>query len=846
MRTNLIQSYLNTSNQNQQYQQDKIVKDFDVHKELANRTFIKPLPSNGKLVKTNISNFTSEVWKDMKYDMRAFKHAVKGEANDHELGRLNDVGMKLGGLSIAAYLFTRKQTPMTKIFEFIGLATFFGAMDVWPKLFLQLPAYLIHGFNIRQKYEDNYGRKKMFYQDHQFIPWDLYSDEEINKIGNRLGVPKDIPNRREYIQEKMRKIALQNNTMWMLTAGFATPILSALMCNALEKPVAKYLDKKMNAKADALMTNLNDEILKYDFSKNKKELEQLLAENKGKPITPELFEKIFENISQDIDPMTSGSIRQDLERLMPKGTHVVSDEALTKIHTALQDHFKPLNLSAEELKQIIPDIDTIRTAMSEKNLFNGQMKEFSEPTMVIQNLLDTNIDKFLGEDTTSIQAKRLRLLRRTMGNAIAHGQDTAFQTAFKTQPALLLTDDISETLKSVSQVLNELKAKCNVFDRFAFIKVAQAQETVLANSWNEMSETLLKSLNFSPREIRLAKFDRELAAGILRNKLETLVTDKEGFAKFMDEFSRLLSEFESKMAPLLNTEGEEAHLYHKKVTSAFDDTARELYAKNMWKTGNSLVGYNSTAETSLKNIYMSFVTERVKSVRYSFHRFFDTAAFYYRIAQGYKLDDILPANMYREAKEEAVELAKVTLLEGHTSDTSVKLFQNRYKFPNKNDFSQIEVEGGRVKNKYFGTRAAKDMVEFANDNEYFEKVMKMMFGGEIHPDITERIKNTPFYEEFIKYRQDALKYIGGEKYFAKLYHLVDGQEHASSSLFKFILMGCAPDEMMYKLFNQKYNSKKWFSMVGKLGAGLIGVTLISQFFIGRTKDAKKIQQEAQK
>ena len=55
-------------------------------------------------------------------------------------------------------------------------------------------------------------------------------------------------------------------------------------------------------------------------------------------------------------------------------------------------------------------------------------------------------------------------------------------------------------------------------------------------------------------------------------------------------------------------------------------------------------------------------------------------------------------------------------------------------------------------------------------------------------------------------------------------------------------MGCSPDEMFNKLFNNTYNSKKWFSMVGKLGAGLIGVTLISQFFFGKTKDLKKIQE----
>lgn len=226
--TNLIQSYVNNSPATRQYNSDKAVKDFDVKKELSNRTFIKPLPSNGKLVKVGPFEVMSEFRKDIKYDMKALAHAAKGEANDHELGRLNDVGMKVGGLAIAAYLATKKATPMTKAFEFIGLASFFAAMDLWPKLFIQLPAKLVHGVDVRQQYEDNYGRKKMFYQDHQFIPWDLYSDKEIDKIGDRLNVPKNIPNRREFIQEKMRKIALQNNTLWMLTAGFATPVMSAL------------------------------------------------------------------------------------------------------------------------------------------------------------------------------------------------------------------------------------------------------------------------------------------------------------------------------------------------------------------------------------------------------------------------------------------------------------------------------------------------------------------------------------------------------------------------------------------------------------------------------------------
>ena len=314
MRTNLIQSYLTNNSAVQQYNSDKIVKDFDVNKELANRTFIKPLPSNGKLVKKNLFYAPAELFKDMRYDMKALGHSIKGEANDHELGRLNDLGMKLGGLGIATYLYARKATPLTKIMEFVGLGSFFAAMDIWPKLALQLPAYLVHGFDIRQQYEDNYGRKKPVFLDHQFIPWDLYSDEEINKIGDRLRVPKDIPNRREFIQEKMRKIALQNNTMWMLTAGFATPIMSALICNALTAPIQKHQDGQINRQAEGLLVHFNDEIAKYDISERTTAFSKLLDDNLGKPVSGELFEQIHSNLSRGLDPVVATSLRTDLEK----------------------------------------------------------------------------------------------------------------------------------------------------------------------------------------------------------------------------------------------------------------------------------------------------------------------------------------------------------------------------------------------------------------------------------------------------------------------------------------------------------------------------------------------------
>ena len=96
MRTNLIQSYLqNNSQAVQQYHADSIKKNFDVNKELSNRTFIKPLPSNGHLVRNSLFDIPSEIFRDIKYNVKAFHHSVKGKATDNELGILNDLGMNI-------------------------------------------------------------------------------------------------------------------------------------------------------------------------------------------------------------------------------------------------------------------------------------------------------------------------------------------------------------------------------------------------------------------------------------------------------------------------------------------------------------------------------------------------------------------------------------------------------------------------------------------------------------------------------------------------------------------------------------------------------------------------------
>ena len=207
--------------------------------------------AKGKLVKETPVQQFGAMFTDTFQDMGNLQQALlTGKSNDHSLGRMNDLGMKLGGSLIAAALMGSKATTSKKLMEVLGFTTFFSVMSLWPKLAIDLPTKLKYGFNPHQKYIDSQGRKKQFFLDNQYLPWDVWSKEDINKIADKMGVPKDLKDREEFTKEKMRTIALQDNTLWMLTAGFATPLCTSLACNRLEAlaktPITKLELWKVN------------------------------------------------------------------------------------------------------------------------------------------------------------------------------------------------------------------------------------------------------------------------------------------------------------------------------------------------------------------------------------------------------------------------------------------------------------------------------------------------------------------------------------------------------------------------------------------------------------------------
>jgi hypothetical protein len=227
------------NNLNPKFQsQQKKVRENNIYKKLVAQCNSKTIDApKGVLLKNNgpikgLAIGIADTGKDVVNLTRALKD---GKTNDHSLGRMNDLGLKVGGLGIAAYLMTKKGPKTAKMMELVGLGTFLATMSLWPRVFVDLPLRLRYGFNIRQKYQDSQGRKKEFFQDNQYLPWDLWPQEKIDKVGDRMGIPRNIKDRDSFTQRNMQKVALQGNTLWMLSAGLATPLVTSMACKGTEK-----------------------------------------------------------------------------------------------------------------------------------------------------------------------------------------------------------------------------------------------------------------------------------------------------------------------------------------------------------------------------------------------------------------------------------------------------------------------------------------------------------------------------------------------------------------------------------------------------------------------------------
>lgn len=837
MTTNLIQNHISASKtlpqqpkmQGQNVQSAQKPKpDFDIERELNNRTFIKPLPSKGRLLNGNIFNAPAIMVKDAVYDVKAFKHAMQGNANDHELGKLNDVGLKLGGLAIAGYLFTKKQTPVTKGMEFVGLGSFLASMAIWPKLAIQLPAYLIHGVNVQKQYEDSFGRKKSFYQDPQFIPWDLYSDKEIDKMGNRLRVPKDIPNRRDAIQEKMKKIAIQNNTLWMLTAGFATPVMSALICNQTEPYLAKWLNNRKNKKADLILTNLDEHSKKYDTHNATNNIENQIKLHAGKPITEEVINSVADAF-EGMDSVTAESFKADLRELMTSNTHTISKDSTKAISKNLKDIFKGKPISKDAVDAIIPNENNMFNIFKENNFIKTDADDKALKTISDKILLAVkkNVETY-NQNRPEAEQLDFEYIKKLIRSHKVN--EHPIKSVLNNSTSATFSQEIQANLRNIAKAFDAFNAKTNALNEYAVTKVGSAPETVIANYWNNISKDLLTTLGISPKEIEKVRFDRNLTGELLRNKIESIVSDDATYKKVMKDLVAKVASLDSEIKP------SDITTYNEKVDTLFNEFGEFLKDKQFSNTAKAIAGVNNNDNVgTLKNIQKSFVSERLSGVKSSFYRLINTLDFYRRIAKNVNSIDILK-QYPREVREELIELCKIITLQGHSSDNATKFYMLRNPHPS-DDMSDIVVKNGKIENKYFGKGAVNTTTDIPNDKFFYQRAMQLMFGDKMDKETTEILEGSIIKPNVTEYRENVVKIIGGENYFAKPRHRISHVNDAGSE-FKFLLTGIAPDELFFKAGQQAFNTRKWLKIFGAFGGVLLGVTVLAQFFFGKMPDKK--------
>ena len=347
---------------------------------------VKPNEAKAVLVEEGMLGNPITYTKDIIQDGKNFFKAVKtGQMGDNNLGRINDFGLKIGAALIASFLALHSKTKTESLMRFIGGATFIAAMEMWPKLFINIPARLVHGFRIDRKYISAQGDKKDFFLDNQFLVWDAYPEEQLRKDAKNAGIDYDSKNGKEKIQRKMQKTALQNRTLWMATAGFATPLLTSMVGNFAEPKVQeaianhgvdetnRILSGNLKAHLDGKKTSrfgqkLEESKLLEKIKSSK--LAQRIIEAKAKKAKPSEFDSLLETYKNSA---LDDNFYKKLEELFNPATVLQnlkdSDDAKPL------ENWTPYNLT-HELKEAQKQLQSFDKENLAAQLMSVKTKEF--------------------------------------------------------------------------------------------------------------------------------------------------------------------------------------------------------------------------------------------------------------------------------------------------------------------------------------------------------------------------------------------------------------------------------------------------------------------------------------
>ncbi len=805
--------------------------------------YTKPLPPQGHLVHDTLLSVPKFWIKDIAYDIKAVKDGFNGTANDHQTGRLNDVGLKLGGIGIATVLAANTKNPMARTMEYVGLGTFLAAMSLYPKIAINGPSRLVHGFDIGKEYIDDQGRKKSVFQDSNYIPFDMYEGkfpgENLDIIGDRLGIPRDIQNRRDVVKEQMRKIATQNNTLWMLTAGFATPVMTALICSGLEKIIAPAIEKARNYKYDSqIVKALNiTEQMTLDVNEIKSnELSEsvriILEKYKGQEIPREEIDKVINLLSGKTDSKISEGIKEDLTRLLrsTKGGFSIPENSLIEIQNSIKTKIPSKNKLVLE-KNLIPTENELKEIFDKVNLDSKEIT--SDEIMNLKGELKKLFAEKIEKETSISNKEYLRAEGRRILDELS--------VSIKKKPYNTVSDQSLKDIVDFAKVIGEFKQNNNMIDKSKNFKIEYTSETVLARSFSKFENTLLNVLNIGYKDLKILRESTPEAQKLLEEKIEALVKDSAKYEKAITKLAKVIATNDK----ILGSSSGKGTL--KNLIFAFENNYN-----NTAKRLNSLGKFSSTVEKLVKGD-LSHV-----------------------VASDEDLIKLLDGVLQKDVKEGIEYVKDMAIGVGSSKRDQITKIIDRYQGAG-NSFSRmihtldyfrrletLSDQEKFLKNSEYGkeiTRRGKDTLLRATSSEHIQKLYTVNnpslysdIMNDVYHNIDLSTKNgmnavnesiSKRFETYIKRFKDLFgtNSIDFQKQHHRIGDLSKYSQDAKTRLSHFNLLGQSPVDMVKGAADRRFSNQKWLKVALAIGGTVLGITLLAQFNFGRLKNPQNLKKQ---
>ena len=745
----------------------------------------KPLEYKGELLPSKIFTSPKEYAHDLKNDVLSLGKAAKGQANDYELGRINDLAMKAGSLGLATYLLIKNPLKLSKAMEFIGVGTFFGGMALWPKIMIQAPLRARTGVDIHQKYIDSQGRKKMLHQDPQYDLTDLYSRQELDLMGEKLKVNKNLPDRDNFIKQRAKKVAVQGNTLWMMSA-FVTPIISALSCKALEEPVGNLIEaidlSSSASKLEKGKTNGFIQKIKNYFAD--KAFEKFLKENANKPMNDKFIDELSQMLSQ--------------------GTNSAS------VQGAVKDQLKAMRQPVRLTSELV--INSIRNIVPESVITSLTDDERILLSRFIEDGNTAEISKFFAKKLPGLKPKDMMKTTQKITSAITKGLESSGNSP--------MSEAVVSKVTQLRQSLKTFASQRQLLDNFIDVRLGKNAGSFNARQWEKVFNTFLKSLKLSDTELK-AIADGDMK--VFENALSRLAKDENRFNKTVEKLFELINKYEEVTgAGFTDKVAQKTKIMCQEASDDLTRNGFNFVAKKI-----KGLAQNPSAETVEKTIITN-VKDSITGEASSFYRLLQIMDMYKQNIPGYEslaanIQDALVKQGVQPSREMINKLVKTSInivQDATTADQVTKLAFDSYNLSPTEYKVVMDV--------------LYKLTDATSGIDHIMQESKGMYAAEYLQGFRKYRKN--FFDSVASYENSITPKMGN--------YVPDGVK-ATHQTFKLQnnLIGSTITDSVQKRAKSLYNTNKWLKIFGISFAVIATVTLVAGLTFGRKS---KMEKEAEK